>query len=215
MALSEELSTFYKNFHNGGVPKEVSQTILAASADFKSTFDHSKAIQIGSQLPNFSLPNATGSIVTSTGLLSSGPILISFYRGDWCPYCNTELRALQKLLPQFTAKGVTLVAITPQLPDTTLTSVEKLQLDFQVLSDVGNVFARELGLVWKQPEAMVPLFKGIGVDWKKSNGDESYEVPVPGTLLVDENGVVRNTFIDPDYVKRLEPATALEWVDAL
>lgn len=215
MALNQELSALYNNFHNGGAPKEVSQVILESAKELQSDFANRKIIQVGEELPAFTLLDATGKPITSSSLLESGPILISFYRGDWCPYCNIELRALQKRLPEFKAKGVTLVAITAQLPNTTLTTVEKHSLEFPVLSDVGSTFARQLGLVHKQPEGIQSLHKSIGVDYKKSYGDEGYEIPFPATILVDAKGILRNIFVDADIAKRLEPDTALEWVDAL
>ncbi|KFY14436.1 hypothetical protein V492_02618 [Pseudogymnoascus sp. VKM F-4246] len=216
MALNQELSALYNNFHNGGAPKEVSQTILESAKVLQSDFTtNRRVIQAGEELPAFTLPDATGKSVASASLLESGPILISFYRGDWCPYCNIELRGLQKRLPDFKAKGVTLVAITPQLPDTALTTVEKHSLEFPVLSDAGNAFARQLGLVHKQPEGILSLHKSFGIDYNKINGDESHEIPFPATILVDAKGIVRNVFVDADITKRLEPDTALEWTDAL
>ena len=122
---------------------------------------------------------------------------------------------LQKHLPAFVAKGVTLVAITPELPDRTLSTTEKIELKFPVLSDVGNTFARKLGIVWKQPDTLKPVFKQFGHDLNKFNGDDSFEVPYPATILVDGKGVVRNLYVEPDYTKRLEPEVALGWVDEL
>ena len=122
---------------------------------------------------------------------------------------------LQKHLPAFVAKGVTLVAITPELPDRTLSTTEKIELKFPVLSDVGNTFARKLGIVWKQPDTLKPVFKQFGHDLKEFNGDDSFEVPYPATILVDGEGFVRNLYVEPDYTKRLEPEVALGWVDEL
>lgn len=110
---------------------------------------------------------------------------------------------------------MTLVAITAQLPDTTLTTVENHSLEFSVLSDVGNAFARQLGLVHKQSEGILAFHERVRVDYKKSYGDDSHEIPFPAIILVDGKGVVRNVFVDADIAKRLEPGTALEWVNAL
>ena len=161
------------------------------------------------------MTDALGKVVSSKTLLANGPILITFYRGEWCPFCNLHLASLQKHLAVFEAKGVSLVAITPQLPTETLSTAEKQGLKFTVLSDVGNKYARKLGIVWKMPETLRPVFKTLGHDFVKSNGDDSFELPIPASLLVDGNGVVRKTFVDPDYTKRLEPETALEWIDTL
>ena len=214
MSLANELSTFYDNFHKTA-PTEMSATIKTTTKNFKETFDPRKAIQVGSTLPTFRLKDATGKEVTSHDLLANDALLISFYRGEWCPFCNIELRALQKHLHDFKAKGVNLVAISPELPDQSLTTTEKNGLEFTVLSDVGNKLARQLGILFAQPDAMRPVFETAGVDWKARYGDDAFEVPVPVTLLVDKTGIVRNTHIDADYSKRLEPATALDWIDAL
>lgn len=123
MSLAADLQATFDYFHTGAAPKEVSRTILKVTEDFKATYDPSKATQVGQKLPSFTLPDALGNEVSSSSLLAKGPLLISFYRGEWCPYCNLELRALQKILPQFAEKGVTLVAISPELPDTSLSTV--------------------------------------------------------------------------------------------
>ena len=122
---------------------------------------------------------------------------------------------MQAHLEQYHAKGVELVAITPELPNTTLSTTEKEELKFQVLSDEGNAFARKLGIVWKQPDELRPVFEKFGNDLKGRNGDDSFEVPVPATLLVGKDGAVRNVWVDPDYTKRIDPGETLRWIDAL
>lgn len=208
--LQSVLDTFNKN-----VPEEVRNPITRSREEVQSSYDWSKAPKSGSKLPSFRLTNASGSEISSDELLAKGPILITFYRGSWCPFCNIALRGLQKLLPEFEAKNVKLVAISPELPDNSLSTVAKNELQFQVLSDVGNKFARELGIVWAMPEYLRSPFKNFGNDLVKRNGDDSFEVPIPATLLVDKEGTIRNVFLEPDYTRRLEPATALEWANAL
>lgn len=115
----------------------------------------------------------------------------------------------------FEARGVSLVAISRELPDQALTTTEKNELKFHVLSDVDNKFADKLGLVWQQPEAMRTVFDKFGHDFKRRNGSDDLAVPVPATLLVDQKGTVHNVFLDPDYTKRLEPEEALKWVDSM
>ncbi|TVY86295.1 hypothetical protein LAWI1_G007682, partial [Lachnellula willkommii] len=128
---------------------------------------------------------------------------------------NIALRALQAHLPALQRKSTTLVAISPELPDTSLSTVEKNELQFPVLSDVGNKLARELGIVFEQPEEMRAVFDGFGHDFMRRNGDESLVVPVPAVVLVGKDGVVRNVFVEADYTKRLEPEVAAGWIDAL
>lgn len=214
MSLTQELQETYLNFKETA-PEAVFNTLGSGVKDLKKDFDPSKAIQVGQEFPSFELQDATGKLVSKEALLRDGALLISFYRGEWCPYCNLELRALQKRLPEFKAKGVSLVAISPQLPDGSISTVEKHELQFTVLSDVENKLARQLGIVWSQPDTFRPLFQGFGLDWQKLYGNENLEVPIPATFLVDKDGVVRNTFLDPDYTKRLDPETALEWTAKL
>ncbi|TAQ87117.1 hypothetical protein B7494_g4580 [Chlorociboria aeruginascens] len=214
MAQTAELNSIIANFKENA-PAPVLEGITAANSDFQNAFKNQVTIKVGEKLPSFALSDALGKKVSSADLLAKGPILITFYRGEWCPFCNVALHNLQKNLDKFQAKGVTLVAISPELPNTSLSTTEKHDLKFSVLSDVGNKFARELGIVWKMPDSLRPTFKAFGNDLLTRNGDDSFEVPVPATLLVDGNGIVRNTYINPNYFERLEPSTALEWVDAL
>ena len=125
------------------------------------------------------------------------------------------VKALEDSLSAVKAKGVTLVAISPELPNQSLTTQEKDELQFPVLSDVGNNLARKLGIVFLQPESVRPILKAYGVDLQVRNGDDSYEVPFPASYLVDSKGMIRYAFLDPDYTHRLEPSTALGWIDEM
>lgn len=197
------------------VPEPVESAITKARTNFIESFDPKTAIQVGDTLPEFRLSDAVGTECSSTELLKNGPLLITFYRGEWCPFCNVALVGFQKVLEDLQAKGVTLVAISPELPNQSLSAVEKHNLKFPVLSDVGNKYAKQLGILFQQPDSLRPIFEKLGHSLGERNGDDSFAVPVPATLLVDEKGIVRNTFIDADYVKRVEPSTVLEWIDGL
>ena len=214
MALAAELSTQLHQFETT-VPPQIKDPILKAKDDLAASFDSSMVIKAGETLPAFSLPDATGREISSSTLLATSPLLITFYRGGWCPYCNITLAALQKHVAEYKAKGVNFIAISPELPDVSLSTSEKLQLQFPVLSDVGLSYARKLGIVFKQDEAVREPFATVGIDLNMRNGDDSFELPVPVTLLVDTHGIVRNVFFDADFTKRLEPSTALEWIDTL
>ncbi|KAM5354706.1 hypothetical protein ACJ41O_001353 [Fusarium nematophilum] len=191
-----------------------SEKINNAVDTFTQTFKPSAAIQVGSKLPDFLLSDATGKQVSSADLLAKGPLLITFYRGEWCPYCNIALQFLQRHLEEFTKRGVTLVAMTPELPDHSLTTAQKNKIEFPVLTDLHNDFARKLGIVYDQSSAR-EIFQQLDVSLVHRNGDDSYEVPVPATLLVDGAGVIRNAYVEPDYRKRMDPEVALKWIDDL
>jgi len=214
MSLTEQLSGVLQHF-NANAPEDAKQPIIDSRAEITRSFDAKSTVQVGDAVPDFHLLNAVGKEMGRTELLAKGPLLITFYRGEWCPFCNLALAALQKRLDDFTAKGVTLVAISPELPNESLTIAEKNALKFEVLSDVGNQFARKLGLVWKMPDSLRPVFKKFGNDLSARNGDDSFEVPIPANFLVDENGIIKNMYINPDYTERLEPEVALRWVDEL
>ncbi|NET28117.1 peroxiredoxin-like family protein [Okeania sp. SIO1I7] len=163
------------------------------------------SLKLGEKVPNFSLPNAVGKIVELNSLLVESPVVISFYRGGWCPYCNMELRGLQKYLPQITELGAKLIAISPETPDNSLSTTEKNELTFEVLSDRGNQVAKEFGLVFQMPEELRPIYQSFGVDLPTYNGDESFELPIPATYVIASDGTIIHAFVNPDYTQRLDP----------
>jgi peroxiredoxin len=138
-----------------------------------------------------------------------GPVVVTFYRGQWCPYCDLQLRAYQEALPRIRALGATLVAISPQTPDESLSTAEKRRLEFHVLSDAGNHVARAWGLVWKVGASLDSLHKAFGIDLAASNGDGSNELPVPATFIVDPSGRIAFAHYDANWRVRLEPAALL------
>ena len=120
------------------------------------------------------------------------------------------MRSLQRQLPQITAQGASLVAISPQIPDESLTTTEKNELAFPALSDVGNVVARQFGLVFNLSEHLRPIYTKLGADLPKFNGTDAFELPVPGTFVIDRGGVIREAFVSADYKQRMEPARILD-----
>jgi peroxiredoxin len=173
------------------------------------------SLNVGAVAPDFSLPVATGAMISLSSLLIKGPVVLAFYRGGWCPYCSTELRALQAKLPEITAAGATLVAISPQTPDNSISTAEKFQLAFPVLSDQGNVVAESFGLVFSLPESLRELYRGFGYDLPAVNGDATFRLPLPATYVIDSNGVIAWRFADADYTKRAEPDDVIAILEAL
>ncbi|KAM3072336.1 hypothetical protein ACMFMG_009145 [Clarireedia jacksonii] len=208
MSLAAQLNAVKAGFE-ANAPAQLKEPIFKANQDFQKAYDPSKAIQVGQAFPSFVLSNAVGKEVTLSELLANGPLLITFYRGEWCPFCNLALASLQKHLEQFQAKGVTLVAISPELPNQSLSTTEKHALKFP------NKLAKELGILFAQPESMRPVFENLGHDFMARNGDDSLEVPLPASFLVGKDGKVVKSYINPDWTERLETSVALEWVDEL
>jgi peroxiredoxin len=187
------------------LPEAEAQIIADSFAHLNASNAAANAITVGEQAPDFLLPNAQGTTVRLYDRLASGPVVLSFYRGGWCPFCNLELQALQPRLPDIAALGASLIALSPETPDNSLTTAEKLQLDFDVLSDPGNRTAREYGLLSAVYEAMRPLYLKWGLDVPAANGDDNWELPVPATYLVDISGKIHSAYIDSDYTRRMDP----------
>jgi peroxiredoxin len=167
-----------------------------------------KALKVGDKAPDFELPGASGKKVKLSELLARGPVVVTWYRGGWCPYCNIALRGFHKSLPEIRAAGASLVAISPETPDNSMTTTEKNHLDFDVLSDRGNKVAHAYGVAYKIPRVIAEQFKGR-LDLAKYNGDDSGTLPLGATYVIDREGVIRYAFVDSDYRKRAEPSDVL------
>lgn len=189
------------------IPAEALVVLDQATAEVAASGIADSSLGIGAKVPDFSLPDTTGSKVSLSSLLTKGPVVLTFYRGGWCPYCSTELRALQAKLPEINAAGATLVAVSPQTPDSSLSTTEKLA--FPVLSDEGNQVAEFFGLVFTLPEAVRQVYTGFGLDRPTANGDSTFRLPIPATYVLRTEGTVAWRFADADYTKRAEPDDVL------
>lgn len=212
--LSEQLLAFQAEFA-GNAPAEVKSTMTEATQELAASGLLKRVLAVGATAPDFELPNATGTMVRLSELLSQGPVVLNFYRGEWCPYCNLELRAFQLMQAEFEAAGAQLVAISPELPDHSLSVTEKHELAYPVLSDVGNAVSKTFGLVFVLAEALRPIYLNFGLDIPANNGDDSYELPFPATFVIDRDRTIRYSFADADYTKRAEPSEVLAAVQAL
>ncbi|HEY4183230.1 MAG TPA: peroxiredoxin-like family protein [Kofleriaceae bacterium] len=206
--LNDQISVFTENMAKA-VPPEVSVTLGAELKKLAASQISKRALQVGATAPDFTLPDPRGTNVTLSNLLARGPVVVTFYRGGWCPFCDLQLRAYQNVLADIHAFGAELVAVSPQTPDNSLSSAETKQLTFPVVSDSGNHVARQYGLVYKLSDALQRLQTGFGNPIPKFNGDDSWELPMPGTFVLDRHGKVVVAHVDPNYMLRLEPATIL------
>ena len=163
------------------------------------------ALQIGAKVENFSLVNHNGESIELNDLLNKGPVIVSFYRGGWCPYCNLELKALNDYLAQFKTQSAQLIAISPQLSDETLSTTQKNELDFDVLSDVSNKVAEQFGLLFTLDERIQALYTQFGIDFEHYYGDKSFKLPLPATYVINQEGVITYAFLNEDYTLRAEP----------
>lgn len=197
------------------VPADVRDDMDQALRDLEASGLAARAITTGDTAPAFELPDATGASIRLGDLLADGPVVLTWYRGGWCPYCNLQLRAYQEILPQVRERGGRLVAITPETPDQSLSTTEKNNLEFTVLSDAGNQVAASYGLVFTLPDNLVERYRGFGIDLEQSNGDDSWTLPLAATYVIDSEGTVVWAFVEADYRKRAEPGAILAALDAL
>lgn len=191
------------------LPAEVLALMNTTNEELIAQHVRDNALQVGQKVENFSLVNHRGDTVELSKLLANGPVIISFYRGAWCPYCNLELKALNDYLPQFKAQNAQLVAISPQLPDETLSTAQKNELEFDVLSDVSNTIANQFGLLFTLDERIQSLYSGFGIDFEKYYGDKSFKLPLPATYVINQNGIITYAFVSEDYTLRAEPEDVL------
>jgi peroxiredoxin len=160
------------------------------------------ALRVGEKAPNFELPNARGQNVELNSLLANGPVVLVFYRGAWCPYCNAQLRALQDSLEEISALGATLVAVSPQAPDASAAFADVAGLSFEVLSDLGSFVASDYGLSFELAEPDRALFLAVGNDLTKVNGSDSWILPVPAIYVVATDGLIKHAAVNPNFAER-------------
>jgi peroxiredoxin len=187
--------------------RPIGQLITSGAAEY--------ALKEGAQAPDFMLPDERGNAVRLSHLLEQGLVVITFYRGQWCPYCHLALRAYQQAVPQLQAGRTTLVAISPQTPDHSKALAQKLGLTFALLSDRGNQVAREYGLVFTIDKAIRSAHLRVGANLPAFNGTAAWDLPMAGTFLVDPSGTVRLAFVDPDFTRRLDPSVIVARLNEL
>ena len=185
-------------------------------AQAKAFQQGSDAIQLGAQAPRFELPNQQGKSVSLDDLLTKGPVVVTFYRGSWCPYCNLQLRALQEKLGEIHNLGAELVAISPQVPDGSLSKDEISAMDFIVLSDQDAKVAALFGVAWEIPEFVLEHMKvDRKLDIETINNGNTNIMPIPATFVLNRDGAVKWRFVDVDYRTRSEPADIIEALQKL
>lgn len=171
-----------------------------------------RALKVGDTLPVFTLSDVNHIKVSLNDFLEDF-IVISFYRGRWCPFCNFELKALQGVIPQLQQLNSALVAISPETPDNSLTTAQKNELEFTVLSDINNEYAKSLGLVFQLPEDLRAVYHSFNLDIPKHNQNNDYELPMPATYIVNKSREIIYAFVPEDYTERLAPELILETLE--
>jgi len=186
------------------VDHEAEELVRSGQAD--------RALKAGDRAPAFELPDGDGMLWRSEDLLRSGPLVIVFYRGRWCAYCNAQLSALQETHQNIAAAGASLIAISPQTQKHSYMTRDMHKLRFPVLSDAGNQVARKFGLVYRLLPDMQAMYESIMTKLPGYNGDQSWELPLAATYVVQPDGKIFWTRIDADWRHRPEPEEILQVV---
>jgi peroxiredoxin len=220
MSLSRELAELYAR-EQQEFSSETASAMARALRELRAA--GLTPVGTGDIVADFTLSHIMGHEVSFGALVARGPVVLSFFRGGWCPYCNLELRALKEALANICMRGATLVLISPETADSSLDTCKRRNLEYgvlcnaglEVLNDEHNRVARGLGLVYRVPDCLRWTYLRMGIDLHRYNGDDSWELPLPATLVIDAARRIHVAFVDIDYTKRLEPGRILEALDAL
>ncbi|MET4255097.1 peroxiredoxin [Bradyrhizobium sp. S3.12.5] len=205
MSLQAKLDAFRAEFQ-AGKPAAMIEIMLRATAELTESGAARRAKKAGDVAPSFSLKDPDGNVVNSGDLLRRGPLILSFYRGVWCPYCNMELQALEAFKPEFDRYGASLIAISPQTAPNSRKSVRQNKLSFPILSDVKGNVGSAFGLRFHLPEYLVELYKQLKNDLPTFNDDPSWTLPMPARYVIGQDGVILYSEVNPDYTRRPEPS---------
>jgi peroxiredoxin len=220
MSLQDRLDAFRNNFEAGGppfrAPAWVHEPMHRAMAELIASGAASRALKVGDPAPAFILADPDGHSVSSADLLKQGPLVVSFYRGAWCPYCNMDLQALHEALPEIEQRGARLVAISPQTAVNSRRSQRENKLAFPILTDPHNDVAASFGLRYGLPDYLVDLYKNtFKNNLELVNGDDSWTLPMPARFVIGQDGVIRYAEVNPDYTRRPDPSELLPVLDDL
>lgn len=213
MTLQARLDAFKADFQSGkppyNAPPQVHETMKKATDALIASGQAGRALKAGDKAPEFTLEDPDGNPVSSAELLAKGPLVLSFYRGVWCPYCNMELQALEQTLPAIRELGASLVAISPQIKANSRKSVRQNALSFPILSDSKNDVAAAFGLRFTLPDYLIELYKSFGNDLPKINDDPSWTLPMPARFVIGTDGIITYAEVNPDYTLRPDPSQLL------
>lgn len=174
-----------------------------------------RALKVGDTIPTFLLPNAEGRLVISDDLLKQRPLVVTFFRGEWCPYCRRTLQALEAALPRIVAASGQLVALTPDTGSHLTATKRGHGLTYEVLSDVDGAVGLQFGVLFRAPEPYRALLSESGIDLAARHGNESWFIPMPATFVVDQAAVIRYAFVNVDFTRRAEPDEIVEVLRSL
>jgi len=211
MSFKEELKIMSeKGFSQ--MPEEIANDLLDGIAEVAYSNLKETALQVGDTMPLFRLQDVDGGVKTLETLNAGEYLVIDFYRGGWCPYCNMELREYEKLQSDFKALGANIVAISPEKPEYSFENAVKNAITFDILYDENMELMKEVGLVFKLGEAVQKRYAGFGIDLLATQGNEAYEMPIPATYVINKNREIVFAHVEADYTTRVAPGDVLEFI---
>ena len=196
-------------------PPDVVALMHKSTADLVATGQAARALKAGYVAPSFVLPDANGAIVPSQDLLAKGPLVLTFYRGVWCPYCNLDLQAIEDVAPRIRALGATLAALSQQTAPNSRKSQADNKLSFPILTDKGGETGAAFGIRFRLPYDLAELYKRLKVDLSIINGEPSWTLPMPARYVIGQDGVIAYAEVNPDYTRRPEPDELLPVLEHL
>ncbi len=209
MSLQDKLDAFNAEFEAKKAPPAVVAVMHKATADLIASGQADRALKAGDRAPKFAFPDAHGQTLRSTDLIEDGPVVLTFYRGVWCPYCNMDLQAIEAAANDMRALGASLVAISPQTAPNRRKSERENALSFPILSDHGNAVAHKFGLRFRLPDDLIAVYKGFGNDLTIGNGEDSWTLPMPARYVIGTDGIIAYAEVNPDYTRRPDPTELL------
>jgi peroxiredoxin len=209
MSLQDKLDAFKADFEGKKAPPHVVAIMHRATADLIATGQAERAAKAGATAPKFELPEVNGKMIGSAALLAHGPLVVTFYRGVWCPYCNMDLQAIEEAADEIRSLGASLVAISPQTAPNRRKSERENALSFPILSDHGNAVANAFGIRFRLPDELIEVYKGFGNDLTIGNGEGSWTLPMPARYVIGADGVIAYAEVNPDYTRRPDPGELL------
>jgi peroxiredoxin len=212
--LAERLNRLWRDFRERA-SREQLHTLEQAAIRLEMLQIAEHGLHTGDMLPDLALPDAAGALHRGEELLARGPLVLSFFRGGWCPYCDLAMRALEEARPRLEALGATIVGVLPEKPENLARTSAEKSLGFRLLSDTGGSYARICGLEFELTPAHRDFYSELGVDIGRNNAGAGWALPLPASYVVDPSGIVRWSFVDPDYRKRAEPTDLIDAVARL
>jgi peroxiredoxin len=196
------------------VPSEIQAVHERAIAEIRDSGIATQSVHTGHKAPDFELPDQNGMLVRASELLQTGKLVVCFFRGRWCPFCVTQLEAMNAVYPQIQTLGAFLVGVSPQTVHQSSLMADQHRLRFPLLSDAGNKVARQFGLVYRVPRYQQEIYERAFVNLPFANGDSSWELPIPGVYVIDQNSIMQYASVNADYTERPDPGEILNILSA-